>query len=192
VDWGTLRRMRGTDAGHQPVAEARRHARVMLRWSAYLSLMQVHRASGSSAFRLPPDTTSHSPAADRSSAKRREAKADLCTVRQWRIVIGAVPRDPCRHVAAARPRRRGPVSGSAAGLVATARAGTPDSGSGGLRKLRWGASGRGKRGGLRLIYYWAPREQAFYMLYVYAKSEQSDLTPVQVKTLRRIVPVEFP
>jgi hypothetical protein len=30
------------------------------------------------------------------------------------------------------------------------------------------------------------------MLYVYAKSEQSDLTPVQVKTLRRIVPVEFP
>lgn len=65
-------------------------------------------------------------------------------------------------------------------------------GSGGLRKLRWGASGRGKRGGLRLIYYWAPREQAFYMLYVYAKNEQSDLTPVQVTTLRRIVREEFP
>ena len=65
-------------------------------------------------------------------------------------------------------------------------------GSGGLRKLRWGARGRGKRGGLRLIYYWAPREQAFYMLYVYAKNEQSDLTAAQVKILRRVVREEFP
>ena len=65
-------------------------------------------------------------------------------------------------------------------------------GSGGLRKLRWGAKGRGKRGGLRLIYYWAPQEQAFYMLYVYAKNEQSDLTPAQVKVLRRVVREEFP
>ena len=65
-------------------------------------------------------------------------------------------------------------------------------GSGGLRKLRWAARGRGKRGGLRLIYYWAPQEQAFYMLYVYAKSEQSDVTPAQVKILRRIVREEFP
>jgi len=64
-------------------------------------------------------------------------------------------------------------------------------GSGGLRKLRWGAKGRGKRGGLRLIYYWALQEQAFYMLYVYAKNEQSDLTPAQVKVLRRIVREEF-
>jgi len=65
-------------------------------------------------------------------------------------------------------------------------------GSGGLRKLRWGTRGRGKRGGLRLVYYWAPREQAFYMLYVYAKNEQSDLTPAQVKVLRRVVREEFP
>ena len=65
-------------------------------------------------------------------------------------------------------------------------------GSGGLRKLRWGARGRGKRGGLRLIYYWASQDQVFYMLYVYAKNEQSDLTPAQVKILRRIVREEFP
>lgn len=64
--------------------------------------------------------------------------------------------------------------------------------SGGLRKLRWGVTGRGKRGGLRLIYYWAPQEQAFYLLYVYAKNEQGDLTPAQVKTLRGIVREEFP
>ncbi len=64
-------------------------------------------------------------------------------------------------------------------------------GSGGLRKLRWAGRGRGKRGGLRVIYYWASHEQAFYMLYVYAKNEQGDLTPAQVKTLRRAVQEEF-
>jgi hypothetical protein len=64
-------------------------------------------------------------------------------------------------------------------------------GSGGLRKLRWAGQGRGKRGGLRVIYYWAAREEIFYMLYVYAKNEQGDLTPAQVKTLRRIVREEL-
>ena len=63
--------------------------------------------------------------------------------------------------------------------------------AGGLRKLRWAGQGRGKRGGLRVIYYWAAREQTFYMLYVYAKNDQGDLTPAQVKTLRRIVREEF-
>jgi mRNA-degrading endonuclease RelE of RelBE toxin-antitoxin system len=64
-------------------------------------------------------------------------------------------------------------------------------GSGGLRKLRWAGQGRGKRGGLRVIYYWVAGEQTFYMLYVYAKNEQGDLTPAQVKTLRRVVREEF-
>ncbi|HYU09472.1 MAG TPA: type II toxin-antitoxin system RelE/ParE family toxin [Gemmatimonadales bacterium] len=64
-------------------------------------------------------------------------------------------------------------------------------GSRGLRKLRWGGRGRGKRGGLRVIYYWALGEQTFYILYVYAKNEQGDLTPAQVKTLRRVVQEEF-
>jgi mRNA-degrading endonuclease RelE of RelBE toxin-antitoxin system len=64
-------------------------------------------------------------------------------------------------------------------------------GAGGLRKLRWSAQGRGKRGGLRLIYYWDPSSRAFYMLYLYAKNEQGDLTPAQVKVLRRLVREEF-
>jgi mRNA-degrading endonuclease RelE of RelBE toxin-antitoxin system len=37
-------------------------------------------------------------------------------------------------------------------------------GGNGLRKLRWFAQGRGQRGGLRLIYYWDPASQTFYML----------------------------
>ena len=66
--------------------------------------------------------------------------------------------------------------------------------SGGLRKLRWGAEGRGKRGkrgGLRLIYHWDARRETAYMLFVYAKNEQGDLTPAQVKTLARIVREEL-
>jgi len=64
-------------------------------------------------------------------------------------------------------------------------------GSGGLRKLRWAAPDTGKRGGLRVIYYWSPTELAFYMLYVYTKAEQGDLTPAQVKILGCLVREEF-
>jgi hypothetical protein len=64
-------------------------------------------------------------------------------------------------------------------------------GSGGLRKLRWAGSGRGKRGGVRVIYFWHPEDEVFYMLYVYPKNEQSDLTPAQVRILRRLVEEQF-
>jgi hypothetical protein len=65
------------------------------------------------------------------------------------------------------------------------------SGAAGLRKLRWAGPGIGKRGGLRVIYDWAPAEAAFYMLYVYSKHEQGDLTPAQVRVLRDHVREEF-
>ncbi len=64
-------------------------------------------------------------------------------------------------------------------------------GSGGLRKLRWAGSGRGKRGGVRVIYFWHPDDEVFYMLYVYPKNEKSDLTPAQVRILRRLVEEQF-
>ena len=64
-------------------------------------------------------------------------------------------------------------------------------GSGGLRKVQWAGTGVGKRGGLRIIYYWAPAEPAFYMLYVYAKNEQGDLTQAQIQVLGRLVRKEF-
>jgi hypothetical protein len=64
-------------------------------------------------------------------------------------------------------------------------------GGGGLRKVRWARPGGGKRGGLRIIYYWAPSERAFYMLYVYGKSEQGDLTPAQARALGQLVREEF-
>jgi mRNA-degrading endonuclease RelE of RelBE toxin-antitoxin system len=64
-------------------------------------------------------------------------------------------------------------------------------GSGGLRKIRWGVGGRGKRGGLRVVYYWHPGEETFYLLFAYEKNDQEDLTPAQLRVLRRLVREEF-
>jgi hypothetical protein len=64
-------------------------------------------------------------------------------------------------------------------------------GSGGLRKIRWGAEGRGKRGGFRIIYFWHRSSATCYMLFLYQKNEQEDLTGSQVRELGRIVREEF-
>jgi hypothetical protein len=64
--------------------------------------------------------------------------------------------------------------------------------SGGLRKVRWGVSGRGKRGGVRVIYYWARPQQQLLMLFLYAKSERDDLTPAQLRQLRTVIEESYP
>jgi mRNA-degrading endonuclease RelE of RelBE toxin-antitoxin system len=63
--------------------------------------------------------------------------------------------------------------------------------SGGLRKVRWSIGGRGKRGGVRVIYYWAVVHDRILMLFMYGKNEQDDLTPEQLKVLRRIIEEEY-
>lgn len=60
-------------------------------------------------------------------------------------------------------------------------------GSGGVRKLRWAVEGRGKRSGLRVIYYWRVLKDSVYLLTIYRKSEISDLTRSEIKVLRNIV-----
>src|SRR5471032_670175 len=57
-------------------------------------------------------------------------------------------------------------------------------GSGGIRKLRWAGSGRGKRGGLRVIYYWWVAKDRISMLLLYPKNEMDDLTADQLKLLK--------
>lgn len=64
--------------------------------------------------------------------------------------------------------------------------------SGGLRKLRWSLPGRGKRGGARVIYYWAVTQEQLLMLFMYPKNERDDLTAAQIKILRTIVEEEYP
>lgn len=48
-------------------------------------------------------------------------------------------------------------------------------GSGGLRKLRWAIPGKGKRGGLRIIYYWKSKAGEIWLLTIYAKNEAADI-----------------
>ena len=59
-------------------------------------------------------------------------------------------------------------------------------GTGGIRKLRWAGSGRGKRGGIRTVFYQA-RPDAIYLLTAYAKADREDLTPADTKALTRLV-----
>ncbi len=65
----------------------------------------------------------------------------------------------------------------------------PDAGkiikhSGGIRKTRWKGQGRGKRGGLRVIYFWWVDKDRISMLFVYPKSERDNLTPDQLNRLK--------
>ena len=77
-------------------------------------------------------------------------------------------------------------------LMADPESGDLIRGSGGLRKLRWAGSGRGKRGGLRVIYYWHVPGNTILFLLAYPKNEQENLTPVQLKLLKSILETEYP
>ncbi len=63
-------------------------------------------------------------------------------------------------------------------------------GSGGLRKIRWSVRGRGKSGGIRVIYYLVDRDE-IYFLFAYAKNKQEDLDGAQLRVLRNLVKEEF-
>jgi mRNA-degrading endonuclease RelE of RelBE toxin-antitoxin system len=78
-----------------------------------------------------------------------------------------------------------------AGLV-TYLANHPDSGAvipetGGIRKLRWGARGRGKSGGARIIYYFRDLNMPLYLLTAYGKGEKIDLSKAEKTAMRLIV-----
>ena len=60
-------------------------------------------------------------------------------------------------------------------------------GSGGLRKVRWNAPGRGKRGGARVIYYFADTRGYIFLLDIYPKNEKENLTPAEIGQLRDLV-----
>ena len=57
--------------------------------------------------------------------------------------------------------------------------------TGGLRKLRWEARGKGRRGGSRVIYYFHNLEVPVFLMAIYAKGVQEDLLPVQRKALSK-------
>ncbi len=72
-------------------------------------------------------------------------------------------------------------------------AGAVIEGTGGLRKLRQAdpSCGKGKRGGLRVIYYWWSGSDQFWLFTVYDKDQSDDLTPGQRKVLKKLLKTEL-
>lgn len=62
-------------------------------------------------------------------------------------------------------------------------------GSGGVRKLRFGIGSRGKRGGVRVIYFYHSQHLPAFLLAVFAKNERSDLTQSEIAALRKLANV---
>jgi mRNA-degrading endonuclease RelE of RelBE toxin-antitoxin system len=72
-------------------------------------------------------------------------------------------------------------------LVEHPEAGPIIRGSGGVRKLRWGAPGRGKRGGYRVIYYVKPGREVIWMLTIYPKSVAASIPAGVLREIRKEV-----
>lgn len=64
-------------------------------------------------------------------------------------------------------------------------------GTGGLRKIRWKLPGIGKRGGVRIIYYWKVKEEQIIFLLIYPKNVQDDMTDKQLQILNKILKEEL-
>jgi hypothetical protein len=77
-------------------------------------------------------------------------------------------------------------------LIDHPEAGAIMPGTGGFRKLRWAdeTRGKGKRGGLRVIYYFLPEEHQVWLFTLYGKDEANDLTPAQKTQLRAAIEAE--
>lgn len=60
-------------------------------------------------------------------------------------------------------------------------------GSGGVRKIRWRAGGKGKSGGVRVIYYWAAAAHQTFMLTLYGKGQKEDLSSADLEKVVRLL-----
>lgn len=76
------------------------------------------------------------------------------------------------------------LAGMQAYLSARPETGDLIPGSGGCRKLRWRGSGRGKRGGLRVIYFWRRSDGQIVLVTLYAKNVTDNIAPATLRTLK--------
>lgn len=72
-------------------------------------------------------------------------------------------------------------------LAARPKAGDLMEGTGGIRKLRWGREGRGKSGGIRVVYYFHSDDMPLYLLTVFAKNERANLSKSERNELAGLV-----
>ena len=71
-------------------------------------------------------------------------------------------------------------------LIEAPETGAIITGTGGFRKIRWSRPGMGKRGGVRVIYYYITGEGRIYLALVYPKNEQDELSQEQKKALKQL------
>ena len=78
-------------------------------------------------------------------------------------------------------------------LLANPQAGAVIEGTGGLRKLRYPDSrrGKGKRGGIRVIYYWWQSGRQFWLFTIFDKDEAADLSSQEKKALKQLLSREL-
>lgn len=74
-------------------------------------------------------------------------------------------------------------------LAAHPRAGDLMEGTGGVRKLRWSRGGRGKSGGVRVIYYFHCDAMPLYLLTLFAKNERANLSKAERNALAELVSI---
>lgn len=72
-------------------------------------------------------------------------------------------------------------------LMAQPDSGAVIRGSGGVRKVRWAAGGKGKSGGLRVIYYWLTADDQIMFLTLYGKSEKENLSAAELKQVVKLI-----
>jgi hypothetical protein len=74
-------------------------------------------------------------------------------------------------------------------LAARPRAGDVMQGTGGVRKLRWGRAGRGKSGGVRVIYYYHDEAMPLYLLAIFAKNDKANLSKPERNDLAKLTAI---
>lgn len=102
--------------------------------------------------------------------------SELCTVaetsafsRRAEVLLSAEEKDDLVYALACNPQ-----------------AGVEIPGTGGVRKLRWAAGGKGTRGGVRIVYFFHNAFSPLYALYIFGKGEKEDLSPAEKKAMKQI------
>lgn len=72
-------------------------------------------------------------------------------------------------------------------LAVTRQMGTIIPGTGGIRKFRWGSKNKGKRGGVRVIYYYGGDNMPIFLIAIYAKNEKIDMSVVELRLASSLV-----
>lgn len=108
-------------------------------------------------------------------------------VRQWRIVIVKFIETPIFTKQVTTTLNDDAYRALQEALLLRPELGVLIRGSGGLRKVRWQTGQTGRRSGVRIIYYWQVTEETIFLLMIYRKTHQQDLSRDQIKILRRTV-----